>query len=642
MANTTAKYFEAGNGPYSGAYVGTGNGSGANALSTCYFQFKTGDSGATKISFQTSNATADVRGSSHSDDGIAAMRFAVSTSSTQYKTTKSSTAGYAAEGSYGKYIKGSLSIKLLPNTTYYLWVFPNSSFPGTTRFALGSCTVTLTGTYGTASTISASSGTFGNAVTITLANSVSGVTNTVSLSFTAGNHSYSVTTSGIKRDGTTIQGSGGLVKNSDAKYTWTPTLSQYGAWITSAKSVTVTITCATSYGSSSWGSSTKPITMTFPNSCAPTLSLSSPTYDNTGSDAASIAKFVQGYSKLRVTASATPQYSASISKYEIIYNGVTTSINSSDTSKVLTTSNSAVSSGTVTATIRVTDTRGFVTTGTQDFTILPYANPVLESVELLRCKKEGTQYVEDEGGVYLSAKATGSISSLDSGNEIISLIVECNKAADNTSMFAPYTSANLTNNPQTADVFSGLDPNYTWIATVTITDKLGNSASFRQTISSQKWAMKFNSTATAVGFGKAPEADKVLEIPYDWKLARQNQAATETHYALFDNDSAWTGALSRIANLEGHAYIADVKFTFGSYGSSFTVTAHSSRNCTNDAPEIALSSGYTRLCYGIQINGDAAVQPANIDSYYVANTKGTVSNSVTARRWAIDVKKATS
>ena len=81
-------------------------------------------------------------------------------------------------------------------------------------------------------------------------------------------------------------------------------------------------------------------------------------------------------------------------------------------------------------------------------------------------------------------------------------------------------------------------------------DALGNETQQILSIPSQKWALKFNSTATAVAFGKAPEADSgqnVLEIPYNWKIARMTQDASETHYALFDDDAAWTGALSALS-----------------------------------------------------------------------------------------------
>ena len=595
----------------------------------CRYKFTSPATGASSFTFKTTRGYCDVRGSSSSDDQIGKMRFAISTSATQYKTTKSSSVGtaiidFAYGGSGTGYVAGSSNTKLLPNTTYYLWVFPNANFASYVRFGIGNCTITTSGTYGTVSTISANNGTFGSGIPVTLTNAVSGTTNILKVSC-----------GGITKT---------LINNTKTmSATWTPSLSEYGPAITKAKSATATFTVTTYYNGTQWGSTnSKTITVSFDSEdVSPGISEAAIEHDNNGTAASAITLFVKGYSKAKATITASGQYGATISTYALTINGATVSGSSN-----IQTSAAVTTSGTVTATIKVTDSRGFTSTVTRDFTVQPYSNPSLTGVKLYRSNSSGTAA---ENGTCLYAYAVGNISSLidpddEQATEQNTMTMS---VAYKTTTGSYGTETSMTSG--TAAIVSGLSADVTYVARITLTDGLGNTATAQAVINSQKWAMKFNSTATAVGFGKAPEANKVLEIPHDWKLARQNQAATETHYALFDDDSAWTDALNsitnalgRITNLEGRTYIADVKFTFGSYGSSFTVNAHSSRNCTNDAPEIALSSGYTRLCFGLQINGDAAVQPAQIDSYYVANTKGTVSNSVTARRWAIDVKKATS
>lgn len=484
----------------------------------CRYKFTTNAYGATSFTFKTTRGYCDIRGSSSSDDQIGRMRFAIGTNATQYSTTKSSSVGtaitdFAYGGSGTGYVAGSSSTKLLPNTTYYLWVFPAANFASYVRFGIGNCTITTSGTYGTASTISANNGMFGSGIPVTLTNSVSGTTNTLT-----------VTCGGITKT---------LINNTTAmSATWTPSLSEYGAAITNAKSATATFTVTTKYGSATWGTNTKTITVTFPSSAGPSISNVAIDYDNTASAALSaFTVFVQGYSKARATITASGQYSATISTYALTINGVTVSGGSN-----IQTSASVTTSGTVTATIKVTDSRGFTATTTQDFTVQPYSNPSLTGVDLHRSNSSGTAA---EDGEYLYAYGVGNISSL-SGQNTLTMSVAFKTTTGSYGTETPMTS-------DTAVVVSGLDPDVTYVARITLTDRLGNSTTVQAAINSQKWAMKFNATATAVGFGKAPETDRVLEIPHDWEIVRKTSDGTSTHYALFDDDSipasSITGAL---------------------------------------------------------------------------------------------------
>lgn len=478
----------------------------------CRYKFTTNAYGATSFTFKTTRGYCDVRGSSSSDDQIGRMRFAIGTSATQYKTTKSSSVGtaitdYRYGGSGTGYVAGSSSTKLLPNTTYYLWVFPNANFASYVRFGIGNCTITTSGTYGTASTISANNGTFGSNIPVTLTNSVSGTTNTLT-----------VTCGGITKT---------LINNTTAmSATWTPSLSEYGAAITNAKSATATFTVTTKYGSATWGTNTKTITVTFPSSAGPSISNVAIDYDNTASAALSaFTVFVQGYSKARATITASGQYSATISTYALTINGVTVSGGSN-----IQTSASVTTSGTVTATIKVTDSRGFTATTTQDFTVQPYSNPSLTGVDLHRSNSSGTAA---EDGEYLYAYGVGNISSL-SGQNTLTMSVAFKTTTGSYGTETPMTS-------DTAVVVSGLDPDVTYVARITLTDRLGNSTTVQAAINSQKWAMKFNATATAVGFGKAPESNNVLEIPNEWSIVKG--VGSSQQHAIFSGGDTMTGDL---------------------------------------------------------------------------------------------------
>lgn len=483
----------------------------------CRYHFKTDAYGATSFTFKTTRGYCDVRGNSSSDDMIGRMRFAIGTNATQYSTTKSSTLGTAITsykyGGWGTgFVSGSSSTKLLPNTDYYLWVFPNASFASYVRFGIGDCTVTTSGSYGVASTITASNATLGNAQTITLTNTVSGVSNTLK----------------VKYGSTVVETPVNNVTSSGTTYTksWTPSISTYAPLKTDGKTMSVTLECTTKYGSATWGTSTKTITLTIPSSCAPDLSVSNTEYDNSIISSANIDEYVQGYSKLKATLATTLKYGASVSSYKIVYNGVTTTKSSSSATYTITTDNVVTAYDTITenasADITVADSRGFTKTVTTTFgPIRPYSKPVLSNINVFRSASGGAPA---DDGTYLHAYADASVSSVNGKNSIQVFKVfyrTRNGIFDAGTTLTSGIASNL----------NVLDSDKTYIAKITLQDKITQAlnqpveASF--TIPAATWALKFNlktendkKTIIAAGIGKAPEAEKVLEIPAGWKIMR--------------------------------------------------------------------------------------------------------------------------
>ena len=484
------------------AFMGTTFDGNYNLTCVCRYAFTTDGYGATGLSFRTANATAVVQGVSTSEDSIGRMRFAVTADGEEYKTYKGNNGSAITDYAYGQYVAGSLSVKLLPNTTYYLWIFPAANFAGFTRFNLGSCTLTTTGSYGTASAVTAANGSFGSAVPITLTNSVSGVSHTVTIRCGGATETF-----------TNVAGS----------MSWTPALATYGPRIPNARTASAVITCETFYGGVSWGSSSKTVTLSFPGSVGVSISSVAIACDNSGTAASAFSLFVQGYSRARATistnsaaSSAGNRYGATISRYELSIGGAAVS----GASNVLT--SAAVSaSGSVTATVKVTDSRGFTATKTASFTVSAYAKPKLSAVSVFRCGASGTAA---DDGTWLSARATANYSALGGGNSVSMTVAY--KAAG----AASYGTENAMSSG-TVKLLSPLNADTTYTARIRCTDSLGNTASYTVGIPSRKWAMKFNSTGTAVGFGMAPQAANRLEIPGEtgttgaWNIVRGTEQA---------------------------------------------------------------------------------------------------------------------
>lgn len=237
------------------------------------------------------------------------------------------------------------------------------------------------------STISASNGTLGTALTLSLTRYNSNFTDTIT---------YKCGTA----SGTVVSGSKATSVSWTTSNGNTVALSSQN---TSGTSVEVTFTVETWNGSSLLGRKTAKVTMAIPSSVKPSVSLSI-------SDAAgylsTYGKYVQGYSKLTITATSTLAYGSPINKYTITADGA--SYHSSQA-----TTNALRGKGTLEVTAKVTDARGRTSdTVSQNISVLEYSKPVVK-VSAYRCNSSGTT---DPEGAYMKIKVTATISSLDGKN----------------------------------------------------------------------------------------------------------------------------------------------------------------------------------------------------------------------------------
>ncbi|MDO4974145.1 MAG: DUF859 family phage minor structural protein [Eubacteriales bacterium] len=343
-----------------------------------------------------------------------------------------------------------------------------------------------------ASTISASNGNFGSAIPISLTRKVSGTTHTVSVA--CGGRTQTL-----------------LTNSAATSATWTPALATYGPLFPSAMSGTATITCTTYFGSSSM-STTKSITVSFKaDDVKPTVSSgwAAHAYNNSGTAAANIAAYVQGYSKAQVTFDTSKiscKYGASISSYKIVCGSVT------DTASPFLTGTLTDTSATITC--YVYDTRGQYASGTLSVTLNAYAKPTLSGISIYRSDSAGTQ---DEDSSCIAVQATQGISPINGLNSA-TLKVYTKEASAST-----YTDkGTLTSGART--VLSPYSADTTYDVKLEVTDALGNTATHIMRLPTRSWAMKFRPDGRGAAFGKAAETDKMLEVPSDWTIKIGNLA----------------------------------------------------------------------------------------------------------------------
>ena len=310
-----------------------------------------------------------------------------------------------------------------------------------------------------ASAISASSGTLGTKLTLTLTRYNSSFTDTIT--YKCG------TATGTVKSGSTA-----------ASVDWDTTNGNtvaLAAQNTVGQSVTVTFTVTTYSGSTRVGTNTATVIMAIPASVKPSVSLS---VTDAAGYLSTYGAYVQGYSKLKITATPTLARGAAIKTYAITADG-----DSYSTNQVTTGALKGRDKLTITA--RVTDTRNRISEpASTEITVLAYAPPVV-TVSAYRCNSTG---VEDPEGAYMRIKVVGGISYLNGKNRATYKVVYPGGEENGS-------GAGFISNVLPCDV------SMTHYIEVTITDKL-SSTTKAAVIPVAFTLMDYYNTGKGVSFGK--------------------------------------------------------------------------------------------------------------------------------------------
>ena len=329
-----------------------------------------------------------------------------------------------------------------------------------------------------ASSISSVSGTYlGSAVTVAISRKSSNFTHKVEYSFA---------------------GSGYITASSSAttSATFTPSLS-LASNIPNSTSGTLTVRVTTYNGSTKVGSSvTSTKTLSLPASVVPTISSVSASRIN-NSVPSSWGVYVKGVSGVTLAfGSVSGAYGSTIRSYSISGTGVSSSSTS-------TSYNPIGSSGTLTYTFKVTDSRGRTATKTISISVVDYSVPSI-SVTASRCDSSGTV---TGNGTYLRVTANYSISSVSGKNSVSSRSVRCNNVSNTT--FTSGTAFTLAANCAIGSSYA---------LTASVTDALGKSASVTYDIPTASRIMNVKANKKGIAFGKFAENDNEVDIDWDLRV----------------------------------------------------------------------------------------------------------------------------
>lgn len=370
---------------------------------------------------------------------------------------------------------------------------------------------------------------------------------------------------------------------------YTITGSSVAPYITDRETATFTATLYTyaSDGTTLIGSTTKTFNVTLNASYVPTASIGAIT-DTGGLVPAGWGILVQGKSKLSYTVTGTPSTGSTISGYSSTVEGVTYNTSNVETGFI-------AQSGSISA--YVTDSRGRPSsTVTSNYTVYPYATPVITVATAERCLQDGT--LSDQG-TYIKYSFSANVSSCDGNN---TPTYQLGYRVHNTGSYTYITInngatnviiPNVTFNASTSYDIQFLASDYFTSTPVTIT--LLVHEGFRLVhYNKSKKALAIGKTSTATGDTKLLE---IGTMPIDINIPAEIKGDGETFLrynasksvVLSSNGSDLYLRPNGTSNSAGQFYVTKDGATIQTYGSKSVTSYYDSNyywNFNTDASEV--------------------------------------------------------
>lgn len=264
-----------------------------------------------------------------------------------------------------------------------------------------------------------------------------------------------------------------------------------------------TITVSAYYGNVKLKDYTGTITLTVPASCVPVVN-SATIIDYLGKVPSAWNEFLQYVSAFKVSAlSVAESYGSVVNKVDFSVG----SLSASGTKDSLPQLTAQQESGTLTATITLTDTRGRTGTYTTQLTVATYSPPSFNNVASYRSKQDGTK---DSNGLYGLAETSINFTSLG-GKNSATLKVSYKKSSEST--YGTETAIAVG-----SSVFGGdlsLDDAYD--VKYTLSDLI-TSVVYLDYISSASYLISLLKGGNGIAFGIKAETANLIEMGFSAKF----------------------------------------------------------------------------------------------------------------------------
>ena len=527
-----------------------------------------------------------------------ALRWALTTDATSHVDAgpASEYHGTVTATAYGgSYIfSGSADLVLLPSTTYYLWIFPNTTTYGF-YWLKQSGTATMT-TAGAARSIMSLSG------TLTLGNTV-----TVKVTRYADVLSHVVTYTCGKASGTVKS------KTTSESFTWTAPMELAEQNLTGT-TVQVNFTITTYNGSQLIGSTSSTYTFSIPASAKPSCTLSV-------TDAMGLAEsydgYVKGISKFKVVITPTLSYKSPIASYRTTANGAIYTA-ASFTTEVL------ASSGTLTVATTITDKRGRTASASvDDLVVLPYTAPKISKLTVHRCGEDGT---EDEQGDHIRVDFAVAVSNLNDHNSAL-YTVSYKSSADERYTDVPQDDYAGQYSVTDGRYIFPADTGLSYSIKLTVTDDF-NTETRTTNASTASTVLHFHEAGNALGIGKMVEEENLLDVK--WPVRFQEALGIES------GGTGATTAEEARANLGAAANFVTIEATGENLDDYTTAGWYYFRNAPTNIP--GGSNGWLHVMTAPSLAIAKQVwyrygTPGSNDYQTWVRTKNTAANGGTWGKW---------
>ena len=354
-------------------------------------------------------------------------------------------------GTYEYY--GSADILLMPNTTYYVWVFPSSTTFGWLYWGKNTGDASVETYGGAISTVATGSATLGQTVSLNVTKYVGDYTHTIK--YTIGGQSGTICT---KSSATSVQ--------------WTPSVEL--AWqIKSSEQAAADLTVETYRGDTLIGTMHGvKFNLIVPQNIVPSVSA---TFEDPSNGYSVFGVHVQNVSYFIVAPTASGAYGSTIQKTEVLLNGEPYG------------GGVIAENGTIGLSVVVTDSRGRTATWATNVEVAEYSYPTA-SVSASRCDEDGTPNETGEfANVTISAK-TFNVNGLNEANATLNYgqqtqNVQVPIGTRDVSVIVPAPSVSAMQ------------------ISVSVTDRLGSSALAVMTLSVGYATLDFLAGGKGIAFG---------------------------------------------------------------------------------------------------------------------------------------------
>lgn len=203
--------------------------------------------------------------------------------------------------------------------------------------------------------------------------------------------------------------------------------------------------------------------------------------------------YIQGYSKVKLTATGTAGTGATVVRYAFTGAGVA---QTGETN--ICTSNVLAVAGDQTWQVTVTDSRGRTAKAACTGTVHPYFAPAISLLEAYRCLSDGSR--DDLAGTYGRAQGTYAYASCGGNNTVTGII--------KYALYGSPSESTVTEEAESGTLYQfgggNLDVTKSYVVTMTVTDAVGGTATAQTIINTVSGSLFIGLNNDRISFGKPP------------------------------------------------------------------------------------------------------------------------------------------